>query len=110
MKKSENWICFLSFKADLSSQKVTGVVLKSGNPLADKCCFNVWHLCPARHPRSLIHPVILRLSPQGEEARNIPGQSVTEEQFTDEDGNLVTRKVIFLTALHRLSPLYRLVI
>ncbi|XP_010785950.1 ankyrin-3-like, partial [Notothenia coriiceps] len=31
---------------------------------------------------------------KGEEARNIPGDSVTEEQFTDEDGNLVTRKVI----------------
>ncbi|XP_024140597.1 ankyrin-3 isoform X17 [Oryzias melastigma] len=31
---------------------------------------------------------------QGEEARNIPEDSVTEEQFTDEDGNLVTRKVI----------------
>uniref|UniRef100_A0A3B4UA26 Ankyrin 3 n=1 Tax=Seriola dumerili TaxID=41447 RepID=A0A3B4UA26_SERDU len=31
---------------------------------------------------------------QGEEAKNIPGESVTEEQFTDEDGNLVTRKVI----------------
>nr|XP_020472182.1 ankyrin-3-like isoform X16 [Monopterus albus] len=31
---------------------------------------------------------------QGEQARNIPGESVTEEQFTDEDGNVVTRKVI----------------
>ncbi|XP_071374431.1 LOW QUALITY PROTEIN: ankyrin-3-like [Centroberyx affinis] len=31
---------------------------------------------------------------KGEQARNIPGESVTEEQFTDEDGNLVTRKVI----------------
>ncbi|XP_013764432.1 ankyrin-3 isoform X3 [Pundamilia nyererei] len=31
---------------------------------------------------------------KGEEARNIPGDSVTEEQFIDEDGNLVTRKVI----------------
>ncbi|XP_067344773.1 ankyrin-3-like isoform X21 [Channa argus] len=31
---------------------------------------------------------------KGEEAKNIPGESVTEEQFTDEDGNLVTRKVI----------------
>ncbi|XP_051274557.1 ankyrin-3 isoform X28 [Dicentrarchus labrax] len=29
---------------------------------------------------------------KGEEAKNIPGESVTEEQFTDEDGNLVTRK------------------
>ncbi|KAM9837421.1 ankyrin-1-like [Aulostomus maculatus] len=31
---------------------------------------------------------------KGEEARNIPGESVTEEQFTDDDGSLVTRKVI----------------
>ncbi|XP_056905029.1 ankyrin-3-like isoform X24 [Takifugu flavidus] len=31
---------------------------------------------------------------QGEEAKNVPGESVTEEQFVDEDGNLVTRKVI----------------
>ncbi|XP_063749395.1 ankyrin-3 isoform X29 [Eleginops maclovinus] len=31
---------------------------------------------------------------KGEDAKNIPGESVTQEQFTDEDGNLVTRKVI----------------
>ncbi|XP_031676081.1 ankyrin-3 isoform X4 [Oncorhynchus kisutch] len=31
---------------------------------------------------------------KGEQARNIPVESVTEEQFTDEDGNIVTRKVI----------------
>ncbi|XP_030630943.1 ankyrin-3 [Chanos chanos] len=31
---------------------------------------------------------------KGEQAKNIPGESVTEEQFTDEDGNVVTRKVI----------------
>ncbi|KAG5263008.1 hypothetical protein AALO_G00281440 [Alosa alosa] len=31
---------------------------------------------------------------KGEQAKNIPGESVTEEQFTDEDGNIVTRKVI----------------
>ncbi len=30
---------------------------------------------------------------QGEEARNIPSESVSEEQFIDEDGNIVTRKV-----------------
>ncbi|XP_074856246.1 ankyrin-3 isoform X2 [Carettochelys insculpta] len=30
---------------------------------------------------------------KGEEAKNIPGESVTEEQFTDEEGNIVTRKV-----------------
>ncbi|XP_056091055.1 ankyrin-3 isoform X26 [Rhinichthys klamathensis goyatoka] len=31
---------------------------------------------------------------KGEEARNIPGESVSEEQFIDEDGNIITRKVI----------------
>ncbi|KAM8889762.1 ankyrin-3-like isoform 22-T22 [Synchiropus picturatus] len=31
---------------------------------------------------------------QGVDAKNIPGESVTEEQFTDEDGNLVIRKVV----------------
>ncbi|NXW66400.1 ANK3 protein, partial [Eurystomus gularis] len=30
---------------------------------------------------------------KGEEAKNIPGESVTEEQFTDEEGNIITRKI-----------------
>ncbi|KAM5323534.1 ankyrin-3 isoform 3-T3 [Glossophaga mutica] len=34
-----------------------------------------------------------RLIIKGEEARNIPGESVTEEQFTDEEGTLITRKI-----------------
>ncbi|XP_078247071.1 ankyrin-3 isoform X49 [Pogona vitticeps] len=34
-----------------------------------------------------------RLILKGEEAKSIPGESVTEEQFTDEEGNIVTRKV-----------------
>uniref|UniRef100_A0A8C5W925 Ankyrin 3 n=1 Tax=Microcebus murinus TaxID=30608 RepID=A0A8C5W925_MICMU len=33
-----------------------------------------------------------RLILKGEEAKNIPGESVTEEKFTDEEGNLITRK------------------
>uniref|UniRef100_A0A8C1ISX9 Ankyrin 3a n=1 Tax=Cyprinus carpio TaxID=7962 RepID=A0A8C1ISX9_CYPCA len=33
-----------------------------------------------------------RLILKGEEARNIPGESVSEEQFIDEDGNIITRK------------------
>ncbi|XP_057608185.1 ankyrin-1 isoform X3 [Chionomys nivalis] len=31
---------------------------------------------------------------QGDELQNIPGEQVTEEQFTDEQGNIVTKKVI----------------
>ncbi|XP_059518629.1 ankyrin-3 isoform X14 [Myotis daubentonii] len=34
-----------------------------------------------------------RLIIKGEEAKHIPGESVTEEHFTDEEGNLVTRKI-----------------
>ncbi|NXA47973.1 ANK3 protein, partial [Nothocercus julius] len=34
-----------------------------------------------------------RLILKGQEAKNIPGESVTEEQFTDEEGNIVTRKI-----------------
>ncbi|XP_073858185.1 ankyrin-3 isoform X20 [Macaca fascicularis] len=34
-----------------------------------------------------------RLIIKGEEAKNIPSESVTEEQFTDEEGNLITRKI-----------------
>ncbi|XP_069774149.1 ankyrin-1-like isoform X1 [Narcine bancroftii] len=35
-----------------------------------------------------------RLIVKGEEAKNIPGESVTEEQFVDEDGNIVTKKIV----------------
>ncbi|XP_026642800.1 ankyrin-1 isoform X3 [Microtus ochrogaster] len=31
---------------------------------------------------------------QGDELQNIPGEQVTEEQFTDEQGNIVTKKII----------------
>ncbi|XP_035848237.1 ankyrin-3-like isoform X22 [Sander lucioperca] len=35
-----------------------------------------------------------RLILKGEQAKNIPGESVTEEHYMDHDGNLVSRKVI----------------
>ncbi|XP_077310244.1 ankyrin-3 isoform X46 [Lithobates pipiens] len=34
-----------------------------------------------------------RLIYKGDEVKNIPGESVTEEQYTDEEGNIITRKV-----------------
>lgn len=37
--------------------------------------------------------VSLVFSFQGDELQNIPGEQVTEEQFTDEQGNIVTKKV-----------------
>uniref|UniRef100_A0A8C9F3X1 Ankyrin 3 n=1 Tax=Pavo cristatus TaxID=9049 RepID=A0A8C9F3X1_PAVCR len=44
-----------------------------------------------------------RLILKGEEAKNIPGESVTEEQFTDEEGNVITRKVI-MNYITELAP------
>ncbi|XP_055083488.1 ankyrin-3 isoform X1 [Periophthalmus magnuspinnatus] len=35
-----------------------------------------------------------RIILKGEEARNIPGESMTEEHYLDHDGNLISRKVI----------------
>ncbi|XP_035982773.1 ankyrin-3 isoform X13 [Fundulus heteroclitus] len=35
-----------------------------------------------------------RLILKGEEAKNIPGESMTEEHYMDQDGNLISRKVI----------------
>lgn len=32
---------------------------------------------------------------QGEEAKNIPGETMTEEHYMDHDGNLVSRKVMY---------------
>lgn len=32
---------------------------------------------------------------QGEDARNIPGESMTEEHYLDHDGNLISRKVTY---------------
>lgn len=37
---------------------------------------------------------------QGEEAKNIPGESVTEEHYMDRDGNLVSRKVMYNFIFH----------
>uniref|UniRef100_UPI00398EAFDA ankyrin-3 n=1 Tax=Pristiophorus japonicus TaxID=55135 RepID=UPI00398EAFDA len=42
---------------------------------------------------------------KGEDAKKVPGESVTEEQFVDEDGNVVTRKVTrTVVSRHVLSP------
>ncbi|XP_018608402.1 ankyrin-1-like isoform X3 [Scleropages formosus] len=35
-----------------------------------------------------------RLSGQGDELEDIPGEQVSEEQFTDEHGNIVTKKIV----------------
>ncbi|XP_060712657.1 ankyrin-1-like isoform X2 [Hemiscyllium ocellatum] len=69
-------------------------------------------LCPSRvgggsDPRSswitLEEEEVLGSGEEGEEAKNIPGESVREEQFTDEDGNLVTKKIV-RKVVRRVTP------
>ncbi|KAM8852494.1 uncharacterized protein ACB058_011329 isoform 10-T10 [Synchiropus picturatus] len=45
-----------------------------------------------------------RLILKGEQAKNIPGESVTEEHYMDRDGNLVSRKVIRKVIRRRSTP------
>uniref|UniRef100_A0A8C8RMQ5 Ankyrin-3 n=1 Tax=Pelusios castaneus TaxID=367368 RepID=A0A8C8RMQ5_9SAUR len=52
-----------------------------------------WKMPEDSKPRTNIQEEGAAVSEQkGEEAKNIPGESVTEEQFTDEEGNIITRK------------------
>ncbi|XP_034041476.1 ankyrin-3 isoform X14 [Thalassophryne amazonica] len=44
-----------------------------------------------------------RLILKGEQAKNIPGESMTEEHYVDHDGNLISRKVI-RKVIRRVSP------
>uniref|UniRef100_A0A8C3F7N9 Ankyrin 1 n=1 Tax=Chrysemys picta bellii TaxID=8478 RepID=A0A8C3F7N9_CHRPI len=45
--------------------------------------------CPPPHCLAVFSPLTL----QGNQVQDIPGEQVTEEQFTDEQGNIVTKKV-----------------
>lgn len=37
---------------------------------------------------------------QGDQAKNIPGESMTEEHYMDHDGNLISRKVMYYFISH----------
>lgn len=39
------------------------------------------------------------LCPQGDEVEDLPGEQVSEEHFTDEHGNIVTKKVSHLNCV-----------
>ncbi|XP_025026342.1 ankyrin-3 isoform X15 [Python bivittatus] len=55
-----------------------------------------WHISDSSKARSKAQEddgAAAASEQKGEEAKNIPGESVTQEQFTDEEGNTVTRKV-----------------
>ncbi|NXD27600.1 ANK1 protein, partial [Spelaeornis formosus] len=45
-------------------------------------------------PSPPLHALISLLFLQGNEALRLPGEQVTEEQFTDDQGNIITKKII----------------
>ncbi|NXO37519.1 ANK1 protein, partial [Locustella ochotensis] len=45
-------------------------------------------------PSPFSHALISLLFLQGNEALHLPGEQVTEEQFTDDQGNIITKKII----------------
>ncbi|NXD43668.1 ANK1 protein, partial [Copsychus sechellarum] len=50
---------------------------------------------PAQHlPSPCPHALISLLFLQGNEALHLPGEQVTEEHFTDDQGNIITKKII----------------
>uniref|UniRef100_A0A8C3F792 Ankyrin 1 n=1 Tax=Chrysemys picta bellii TaxID=8478 RepID=A0A8C3F792_CHRPI len=57
-------------------------------PPAEAAC-GVLAPCPPPHCLAVFSPLTL----QGNQVQDIPGEQVTEEQFTDEQGNIVTKKV-----------------
>lgn len=44
------------------------------------------------------------MCPQGDEVEDLPGEHVTEEQFVDEHGNIVTKKVGLPHPFRKISP------
>ncbi|NWU63144.1 ANK1 protein, partial [Pterocles burchelli] len=61
-------------------------LMRGGGQAVCQVCCSVW--------KGLRHPLMSPLSLQGNEVLHLPGEQVTEEQFTDDHGNIVTRKVI----------------
>ncbi|KTG00873.1 hypothetical protein cypCar_00023882 [Cyprinus carpio] len=77
----------LSPDASESSSKTKGKARKdSGQEVSREA---VEDRGPNNREDDISEPIV-----QGDQARNIPVETVTEEQYTDEDGNIVTRKVI----------------
>uniref|UniRef100_H3DI16 Ankyrin 3 n=1 Tax=Tetraodon nigroviridis TaxID=99883 RepID=H3DI16_TETNG len=89
--------------ADTRPQRQLRPAGPAGKALSECACLH--NLCPRQQRVSLdsgseeeqtVTTRIFRrrLILKGEEARNLPGESVTEEHYLDRDGNLVSRKVI----------------
>ncbi|NXQ40497.1 ANK1 protein, partial [Catharus fuscescens] len=56
---------------------------------------------PAKHlPSPPSHALMSLLFLQGNEALHLPGEQVTEEQFTDDQGNIITKKIIRKVVRH----------
>nr|XP_033797540.1 ankyrin-3 isoform X4 [Geotrypetes seraphini] len=59
-----------------------------------KCSDSEWETSSDEEQSITTRIIRRRVILKGEEAKNIPGETVLEEQFSDGEGNIITRKVI----------------
>ncbi|XP_070398639.1 ankyrin-3 isoform X2 [Nothobranchius furzeri] len=78
---------------DVSSESSTS--RKDGTLVSEKRVQRVSVECGSEEEETVTTRIFRRrLILKGEEAKNVPGESMTEEHYMDQDGNLVSRKVI----------------
>ncbi|XP_029465615.1 ankyrin-3 isoform X2 [Rhinatrema bivittatum] len=75
-------------KANIQEQEEAAV------PEQKKCSDSEWETSSDEEKSFTTRIIRRRVILKGEEAKNIPGETILEEQFSDEEGNIITRKVI----------------
>ncbi|XP_071667795.1 ankyrin-3 isoform X13 [Patagioenas fasciata] len=90
--KMMSWSTSEDGKPRTSTQEEEGVVMSEQKECSDSDSEIESDSSSDEEQRITTRVYRRRLILKGEEAKNIPGESVTEEQFTDEEGNVITRK------------------
>ncbi|XP_071667803.1 ankyrin-3 isoform X23 [Patagioenas fasciata] len=91
--KMMSWSTSEDGKPRTSTQEEEGVVMSEQKECSDSDSEIESDSSSDEEQRITTRVYRRRLILKGEEAKNIPGESVTEEQFTDEEGNVITRKI-----------------
>ncbi|XP_008938968.1 PREDICTED: ankyrin-3, partial [Merops nubicus] len=91
--KKMSWSTSEDGKPRTSTQEEEGVVMSEQKECSDSDSEIESDSSSDEEQRIITRVYRRRLILKGEEAKNIPGESVTEEQFTDEEGNVITRKI-----------------
>ncbi|XP_071605281.1 ankyrin-3 isoform X28 [Heliangelus exortis] len=91
--KKMNWSTSEDGKPRTSIQEEEGAVMSEQKEYSESDSETESNSSSGEEQRITTRVYRRRFILKGEEAKNIPGESVTEEQFTDEEGNVITRKI-----------------